>query len=43
MECTDQLTAECVTTVFSAGFFLIVILWTMGLTIGAALGVIRKL
>ncbi len=43
VDCTAQLTAECVTTVFSAGFFLTVTCWGLGITLGVALGVIRKL
>lgn len=43
MECTAALTIECVSTVFSAGFFLTVGLWTMGITIGVGIGVIKKL
>ena len=43
MDCTAQLTAECVTAVFSAGFFLTVTCWGLGITLGVALGVIRKL
>jgi len=43
VECTAELTAACVTTVFSAGFFLTVTLWTLGITLGVAISAIRKL